>query len=562
MANYRSIRKITETNISDGGTEGTKVALGTTAQRGSTRGQVRYNSTLSTLEYYDGTIFHEINTNPTIISSDVDEIDSAGGGTQDINITGTNFKIGVVCKVVGNDASVVTANTTSRTTSEALVANFTKASFANSKEPYDIRVENSDGAFATLADYINVDNAPTFTTAAGSLGTLSFGGYEASNVTNIVATDPEESVTLSVVSGTLPPNFSLSSSGVWSGTTTEPGSDTTFSFTVRATAGGKTTDRAFSITVNIDNPPTFSTAAGSLGTLSYGGYGAGNVTNVVATDPDGDTVTLSVVSGSVPPGLSINSSGVWSGTATEPSSDTTSNFTMRASSNSKSTDRAFSVTVNHRPKGTSANPGLSCQDIYDAGDGGSAGNYYIRPNSTTVQAYCDSGWTLVVRMNNQGSNSQNTTSAYNGIPQPGGNTAKLSHSIMTELVDGSSYTNPTKVVFCSGVTRYINGGYRWVSSNRNKGASWATSTSTTSYNTHCGSASSPNVNNGGGGEWASNSVPWPYMDGQCQKNGGFSTGGNCCGGGNGDAWGNFSGWSGSTGCGSTGRSTMNIWTGG
>ena len=32
-------------NISDAGTEGTKVAVGTTAQRGSTTGQWRYNST-------------------------------------------------------------------------------------------------------------------------------------------------------------------------------------------------------------------------------------------------------------------------------------------------------------------------------------------------------------------------------------------------------------------------------------------------------------------------------------------------------------------------------------
>ena len=165
-------------------------------------------------------------------------------------------------------------------------------------------------------------------------------------------------------------------------------------------------------------------------------------------------------------------------------------------------------------------------------------------------------------MNNQGSSSQNTTSAYNGVPASGGSTAKLSHAIMTELVDASSYTNPTKVVFCSGVTRYINGTFRWVSSNRNRGASWATSVSTTSYNTHCGTASSPNINNGNGGEWASNSVAWPFMDGRCAYNGGCSTSGNCCGGGNGDAWGNHSSWSGSTGCGSTGRSTMNIWIAG
>ena len=32
-------------NINDTGTEGTKVAVGTTGQRGSTQGQIRFNST-------------------------------------------------------------------------------------------------------------------------------------------------------------------------------------------------------------------------------------------------------------------------------------------------------------------------------------------------------------------------------------------------------------------------------------------------------------------------------------------------------------------------------------
>ena len=211
--------------------------------------------------------------------------------------------------------------------------------------------------------------------------------------------------------------------------------------------------------------------------------------------------------------------------------------------------------------GTSGNPGTNCKAIHDSGIT-SSGTYWIKPGSSAaVQTHCDSGWALVARMANQGANSQNTTSAYNGVPATGGNTAKLSHAIMTELVDASSYTNPTRLNFCGSVTRYVNGGFRWVSSNRNKGASWTSSTSSTSYQTHCGSASSPNINNGNGGEWASNSNPWPFMDGTCAYNGGFSTSGNCCGGGNGDAWGNQSGW-GATGCGSTGRSTMNIWIGG
>jgi len=42
-------------NISDSGTAGTKVASGTTGQRGSTAGQIRFNSETGLAEYYTGT---------------------------------------------------------------------------------------------------------------------------------------------------------------------------------------------------------------------------------------------------------------------------------------------------------------------------------------------------------------------------------------------------------------------------------------------------------------------------------------------------------------------------
>ena len=53
-------------NISDTGTAGTKVASGTTAQRGSTAGQIRFNTTTGLAEYYDGTNFKSIDSPPTI----------------------------------------------------------------------------------------------------------------------------------------------------------------------------------------------------------------------------------------------------------------------------------------------------------------------------------------------------------------------------------------------------------------------------------------------------------------------------------------------------------------
>ena len=57
-------------NISDTGTEGTKVASGTTAQRGSTTGQIRFNTTTNLAEYYDGSAFKSIDSPPTVTSID------------------------------------------------------------------------------------------------------------------------------------------------------------------------------------------------------------------------------------------------------------------------------------------------------------------------------------------------------------------------------------------------------------------------------------------------------------------------------------------------------------
>jgi hypothetical protein len=62
-------------NISDTGTEGTKVASGTTAQRGSTTGQLRFNTTTGLAEYYTGTEFKIIDSPPTVTAVSPLEVD-------------------------------------------------------------------------------------------------------------------------------------------------------------------------------------------------------------------------------------------------------------------------------------------------------------------------------------------------------------------------------------------------------------------------------------------------------------------------------------------------------
>lgn len=90
--------------------------------------------------------------------------------------------------------------------------------------------------------------------------------------------------------------------------------------------------------------PVFSTAAGSLGSILEGE--SVNVT-VAASEADGGTITFAVTSGSLPSGVSLNSStGAITGTAPSVAADTTFNFTITATDDENQTEaRAFSLTI-------------------------------------------------------------------------------------------------------------------------------------------------------------------------------------------------------------------------
>ena len=68
MTKARDIADFKFENITDTGTEGTKVASGTTAQRGSTQGQFRFNSTTNKFEGSNGSTFISIEGTPVISS--------------------------------------------------------------------------------------------------------------------------------------------------------------------------------------------------------------------------------------------------------------------------------------------------------------------------------------------------------------------------------------------------------------------------------------------------------------------------------------------------------------
>ena len=183
-------------------------------------------------------------TNPTISSIAPDTITNA---STNIVITGTNFVITPTVEFHSTTGAVYYPNTVTRNSSTQLTVNATLAVDGT----YFIRVENPDGlAVRSSTALLTVSDAPTWTTASGSLGSVAQG---ASFSTTVVATS-DSAITYSVQSGALPTGITLNTStGVISGT--ESGVDTgetVYNFTLRATdAETQTADRAFTITVTV-----------------------------------------------------------------------------------------------------------------------------------------------------------------------------------------------------------------------------------------------------------------------------------------------------------------------
>ena len=114
-------------------------------------------------------------------------------------------------------------------------------------------------------------------------------------------------------------------------------------YDVIVTTGSGTTGELGSA-FDVDGTPAFNTASGSLGTLlDYAGVAN---FNAGATE-DGVSVNVSITTGSLPNGLSINAQGVITGTpSVNASADTVYSFTVTATdSENQTSTRNFSITV-------------------------------------------------------------------------------------------------------------------------------------------------------------------------------------------------------------------------
>ena len=239
------------------GEDGVGMSTATTSTRnalsGVRPGQMIFNHTTNLMEYYNGTSWIAIDTPPTVNTISPTEVASAAGGNITFTINGARFSIGVTVQFISNTGVTLTASSVTRVSSSQLTAVIARNSFVNAQEPYDVKVTNASGLATTIDDQINVDNAPTWNTSAGTIATID--DYDTGTHATLSATDAEgDTVSYSIASGSLPPGTSLNSStGVISGDPNNVNSSTTSSFNARATAGGKTTDRTFNIIVNPAN---------------------------------------------------------------------------------------------------------------------------------------------------------------------------------------------------------------------------------------------------------------------------------------------------------------------
>ena len=162
---------------------------------------------------------------------------------------------------------------------------------------------------------------PVWTTTAGKLATFA---EDSSYSLQLEAnTSDSTAITYSVIAGSLPSGMRVTSTGLLTGTPASVAKRTLYTFVVRATSGSTITDRTFSIDVEGQDAPVFTTASGQLqldDSTRVGLYWVldGEYVNFQFTATDADTRTgqslkFEIVSGILPPGLTLSESGLLSG---------------------------------------------------------------------------------------------------------------------------------------------------------------------------------------------------------------------------------------------------------
>lgn len=194
------------------------------------------------------------------------------------------------------------------------------------------------GLSGTNSDYIGIDNVvytpyvcPAFTVSPSTLPNASWGQTYAQSLSQTGALGAPN---FAITAGALPPGLTLTAGGSFSGAPTATG---TFNFTVTVNdASGCSGSKAYGITVTAPTPVISPTTLPTAAVDS-------NYSLAITADSGNPAYTFSVSAGSLPPGLSLDSSGLLSGT---PTTAGTYPFTVQvidAANSTATQDYSFSV---------------------------------------------------------------------------------------------------------------------------------------------------------------------------------------------------------------------------
>ena len=269
---------VSRVNIVDTGTEGTSIAKGTSAQRGTTEGQFRYNTDTNSFEGRNDSEFVALESNigVTSISPTSFTPSDNSSGNNSLVITGTGYKSGATVQVVGNNGTIVSASSVTVNSTTQITAVIPTLNAA--LEPFDIKVTNASGNSAQLDNTLQINTTPVWSTSAGTLATIN--DTATGTHATVAATDADgETITYSVVSGALPGNVSLNTStGAISGDPTNIDNSTTYTFELGASDGTDTVNRTFNIIVN---PVLDGSTSARAATTAQALYNLGITTNGV-----------------------------------------------------------------------------------------------------------------------------------------------------------------------------------------------------------------------------------------------------------------------------------------
>ena len=231
----------------------------------------------------------------SISGSDDTALNPAGGQT--VLVNGTGFATGVSATLGGSQIGAVT------------LVNSNQISFtspANSGGSYTLIVYNTNSYAAILVPGLTYSTVPTWTTAAGSIGSF----YETTAVSTAVVATSDSAMTYALSSGSLPVGSTLYANGVITGTAPVDSGSTTYTFAVTATdAELQDTTRTFTMTINVDVVTWVTPSSGATISLDGSAYSQA----LSATDAAGYAV--SYTANTLPTGLTL-SAGTISGTPT------------------------------------------------------------------------------------------------------------------------------------------------------------------------------------------------------------------------------------------------------